>query len=282
MIRGYPGSLPHTLKNPKNPFAFSSEAPRPRRVLPVFFIPAVADHLSMLGISTFCLHDIPLPRALGKLGEYTDTVEIMDDGNHYLETAEPLLSFDFRYFLHSPSRGVNIASMREPIRRASVEVLTQCFTVAAEVDAPVIVHPGYFAWKEEREAALGQFRRSLADLQRAAGDLSVTFFVENMPAWDFFLLRFPEEVALLGGQGLALDVGHASLNGCLGGFLGVPMAHAHLHDNNGKNDAHETIGTGSIDFSAVMRAVNRDHASAIIEVATLEGVLESIRVLGRL
>jgi sugar phosphate isomerase/epimerase len=233
----------------------------------------------MFGISTFCLHELPLPAALERLREYTDTVEIMGDGNHYLETAEPLENHDLRYFLHSPSRGVNIASLREPIRRASVEVLSQCFAVAAEVGAPVVVHPGYFAWKEEREAAIGQFRRSLGDLKRAAGDLSVTFYVENMPAWDFFFLRFPEEIPLLDGQGFALDVGHANLNGCLAGFLGQPMAHVHLHDNDGKADTHDTIGKGSIDFRPVMQAVERYHASAIIEVSTLGGALASMEIL---
>jgi sugar phosphate isomerase/epimerase len=236
----------------------------------------------MFGISSFCLHELPLPAALEILQEHTDTVEIMDDGNHYLETADPLRSHDFRYFLHSPSRGVNIASLREPIRRASVEVLTQCFSVAAEVDAPVVVHPGYFAWKGEREAALGQFRLSLGELKKAAGDLSVDFYVENMPAWDYFFLRFPDEIPLLDGQGFALDVGHAHLNRCLAGFLEQPMAHVHLHDNDGRNDTHDALGKGSIDLRPVLRAVERYRASAIIEVATLDGVLASMEFLGRL
>jgi sugar phosphate isomerase/epimerase len=236
----------------------------------------------MIGISTFCLHELPLPAALEILQGYTDTVEIMDDGNHYLDTADPLGSYDLRYFLHSPSRGVNIASLREPIRRASVEVLSQCFAVAVEVDAPVVVHPGYFAWKGEREAAIGQFRRSLGELKEAAGDLSVTFYLENMPAWDYFFLRFPHELPLLDGQGFALDVGHANLNACLPGFLDGPMAHVHLHDNDGKTDTHDTLGKGSIDFRPVKEAVERDHASSIIEVATLDGVLESIGIWSRL
>ncbi len=236
----------------------------------------------MLGISTFCLHDLPLPEALGMLREYTDTVEIMDDGNHYLETAEPLESHDLRYFFHSPSRGVNIASLREPIRRASVEVIVQCFSVAAEADAPVVIHPGYFAWKEERDRAVGQFRRSLGDLKKAAGDLSVTFFIENMPAWEYFFLRYPDEIPLLDGQGFALDVGHANLNGCLPGFLEQGMAHVHLHDNDGRTDSHDAVGKGSIDFRSVMRAVERDRAPAIVEVATLGGVLVSMKALDRL
>jgi len=236
----------------------------------------------MFGISTFCLHDLPLPAALERLRGLTDSVEIMDDGNHYLETAEPLESHAFRYFFHSPSRGVNIASLREPIRRASVEVLSQCFAVAAEVDAPVVVHPGYFAWKGERDAAIAQFGRSLADLKKAAADLSVTFYVENMPAWDYFFLRFPDEIPLIDSVGFALDVGHAHLNGCLPGFLGQTLAHVHLHDNDGKTDSHDPVGKGTIDFRPVKRAVERDHASAIIEVSTLDGVLKSREILDRL
>ncbi|MDD1669521.1 MAG: sugar phosphate isomerase/epimerase [Methanomicrobiales archaeon] len=233
----------------------------------------------MFGISTFCLHELPLLEALDRLRGLTDTVEIMDDGNHFLESAEPLESFGLRYFLHSPSRGVNIASLREPIRRASVEVISQCFAVAAEVDAPVVVHPGYFAWKGEREAALARFRRSLGDLKQAAGELSVAFYIENMPAWDYFFLRFPDEIPLLDGQGFALDVGHANLNGCLPGFLGERLAHVHLHDNDGKTDSHDPVGTGAIDFRPVLRAVERDGASAIIEVSTLDGVLRSKEIL---
>ncbi|HTY53199.1 MAG TPA: sugar phosphate isomerase/epimerase family protein [Methanomicrobiales archaeon] len=236
----------------------------------------------MFGISTFCLHDLPLPEALDRLQGLTDTVEVMDDGNHYLETAEPLESHRFRYSLHSPSRGVNIASLREPIRRASVEVLVQCFAVAAEVNAPVIVHPGYFAWKGEREAAIAQFRHSLADLKRASAELSVPFFLENMPAWDYFFLRFPDEIQLIDGQGFALDVGHAHLNGCLPGFLEKTMSHVHIHDNDGKADSHETVGKGTIDFGPVMRAVERDNAPAIIEVSTLEGTMRSREILDRI
>ena len=233
----------------------------------------------MFGISTFCLHELPLPAALDRLRGLTDTVEILDDGNHYLETAEPLEGRPFRYFIHAPARGVNIASLREPIRRASVEVLAQCFTVAAEVDAPVIVHPGYSAWKGEREAAVARLRKSLADLKLAAGERAVTFYVENMPPSNYFLLRTPDELPILDGQGFALDVGHAQLNGCLSGFLDHPLAHVHLHDNDGKADSHEPVGTGGIDFRPVIWAAERDHASAIVEVATLEGVLSSLEVL---
>ena len=233
----------------------------------------------MLGISTYCLHQRPLPEVLDALTPHTDCVEIMDDGPHFLHDAAPLASHSFRYCFHAPARGVNIASLHEPIRKASVEVLVQCFGVAAEVDGPVVIHPGYFTWPGEREQAEQRFRRSLSDLRREAGERGVRFAIENMGNWDYFFLRFPEEVPMLDGIDLALDVGHANLNGCLDRFLPCRIAHVHLHDNDGTKDSHAPVGSGTINFRPVMDAVRRDGATPIIEVETLEGVLRSLEAL---
>ncbi len=237
----------------------------------------------MFGVSTCCLHHETLPAALDALGNVTDTVEVVDEGLHFLETAEILETHSFRYFIHAPARTVNIASQLKPIRRASVEVIVQCFGIAAEVDAGVVVHPGYCAWQENREAAIGELRRSLEELKAAAEERSVTFFVENMPNWGHFFLRTPDELPLIDGLGLALDVGHAHTNGCLDQWLDCPAAHFHLHDNYGKEDTHNTVGDGTIDFAPVMDAVRKNsHATPIIEVATLEGVQQSIDILKKL
>ena len=67
--------------------------------------------------------------------------------------AKLLLSYSTHFSIHAPSRGTNIASLLEPIRQASVEVIEQCFLIAAELNAGVVVHPGYFAWAEERTKA---------------------------------------------------------------------------------------------------------------------------------
>ena len=236
----------------------------------------------MYGISSFCLHREPLEPALETLSSLTGMVEIMDDGPHFIESTDLLDSFSLRYAFHAPSRSVNIASILEPIRKASVEVTCQCFSIAAEVSGTVVIHPGYFAWEEDREKARRQFLRSLSDLIRIADDLSVTFYIENMGNWNYFFLRFPDELDMIDGIGLALDVGHANQNACLPGFLSRPMRHVHLHDNDGKDDSHSPVGEGTIDFSAVMRAVEREHAVPVIEVATLEGTLRSIDALDRI
>jgi sugar phosphate isomerase/epimerase len=236
----------------------------------------------MYGVSTFCLHREPLDSALEKLAGITDCVEVMDEGLHFLETTEPLESHSFLYFIHAPSRGVNIASLLEPIRRASVEVLAQTFALAGEIGADVVIHPGYYAWLEERDRAAAMFQRSLHELVAAAEECSVSFFIENMGNWEYFFLRSCDDLALTDGIGLALDVGHAHLNGCLSEFLTHPVAHFHLHDNKGDRDTHQPIGTGTIDFSAVMSAVRKNNVVPIIEVETLEGVHASIIALGKI
>ena len=173
-------------------------------------------------ISSFCLNDMPLEMALDRLSALTDCVEIMDEGCHRLEDTAVLETFDLRYMVHAPSRGVNLASLLEPVRRASVEVTVACLALSAEVGAPVVVHPGYFAWPRDRKRAEQQFRQSLADLFGAAEDLSATFFIENMGDWEHFLLKTPDELPLIDGAGFALDVGHAHQNHVLPAFLEVP------------------------------------------------------------
>ena len=234
------------------------------------------------GISTFCLHKEPLTTALEKISRISDYIEVMDEGLHYLNSAEPLLGHSCRFSIHAPCRGTNIASLLEPIRRASVEVIEQCFSIAAEVNAGVVVHPGYFAWAEERTRAERQLGVSLGDLTCLGKEYSIPFYIENMGNWDYFFLKTPDELLLIGDTPLALDVGHAHQNHCLPGFLSVPAGHYHMHDNNTKEDSHVAIGEGTIDFKPVMQAVQKNKIMPVIEVATFEGVQKSIRALNML
>jgi sugar phosphate isomerase/epimerase len=253
-----------------------------RRRLDHFYSCSGAIGTEMFGISTFCLHKIPLREALDQLAPVTDHVEIMDDGLHFLSSTELLDSYSLNLSLHAPCRSVNIASILEPIRRASVEVLDQCFSIASELDAPVVLHPGYCTWREEYQRALAQNKKSMAELKQKAEDRSVVMYVENMGNWDYFFLRYPSELPLLNGCGFALDIGHAHLNHCLDEFLAAPIAHFHLHDNDGTADSHAPVGKGTIPFSRVMESVRRNRVNPIIEVDTFEGVLSSIDALSHM
>lgn len=236
----------------------------------------------IFGISTYCLHDRPLKSALETISAMTGLIEVMDEGLHHLENAELLKEFPVTYSIHAPSRGTNLASLLEPIRRASVDVMADCFRIAGDVGAPVVLHPGYFAWQEEQKKAERQLARSLTELHSHAAEYSVTFFVENMGNWDYFLLKSPHELPLIGNTPYALDVGHAHQNHCLAEFLQHPAGHYHLHDNDGTTDAHAAVGEGTIDFSAVMKVVRESGVDPVIEVGTLPGVIRSIERLNAL
>jgi Sugar phosphate isomerases/epimerases len=236
----------------------------------------------MIGISTFCLSETPLDAALSRLRAVTDRIEIMDEGLHRLADPDLLASYPAHYSVHAPFHGLNIASVFEPIRRASIGILADCFSAAAEINAPVVIHPGYFAWANEREAAMRQFRQSCEDLAAAAREYSAAFSFENMAGMNFFLLRTPEDLESAGPCGLTLDVGHAHLNGCLPQFLAGPFCHLHLHDNNGKTDSHSPVGDGTIDFLPVLAAMRERKATAVVEISTFDGAVASLRALERM
>lgn len=236
----------------------------------------------MVGISTYCLMDKPLAVALDELAPLTDLIEVMDEGPHFITDPDLFSSYTRKFTLHAPFHGMNIASVFEPVRRASVQVMVDCFEVAAEIGAPVVMHPGYFAWEQERAASDRQFGTSLQELGRAAAERSVEFWFENMADMNYFNLRTPADLGLLGDTGLALDTGHAHINGCLTEFLSTPFRHMHIHDNRGRSDTHSPVGSGTIDFRPVMAALRQGHATAVIEVRSFTGTKSSMQVLDAL
>ena len=108
------------------------------------------------------------------------------------------------------------------------------------------------------------------------------YTVENMGNWEYFLLKTPDELPLIDGCGFTLDVGHAHQNHCLPAFLNRPAQHYHLHDNNTGEDSHWAAGKGTIDFTAVIKAIKRTGGLPVIEVADFDGAVESLHTLGKL
>jgi sugar phosphate isomerase/epimerase len=235
-----------------------------------------------LGVSSYCLIGRPLEESLDILSGETDLIEVMDEGPHFITDPAVFESYSQDFVIHAPYHGMNIASLFEAIRNASVQVMTDCFAVAAEIGAPVVMHPGYHAWDQEKGGAEQQFQKSLRELRDAATDHSLTFWFENMGDMNYFHLRTPEDIGLLGDTGFTLDCGHANLNHCLPAFLKTRFSHMHIHDNNGRSDTHSAVGEGTIDFFPVMAALRRTKATAVLEVKDYAGVMRSMKALDHL
>ena len=232
-------------------------------------------------LSTHCLSRLPLSEALETLAPHTRFVEVMNDGRHYIEDAEVLLSHDFTYSIHAPARSVNIASVLGPMRRAAVEIICDSIELAVAADAKTVVfHPGYYAFTEEYEKAVSGLQESLAAINAYAEDAGVTACVENMGNWGYFFLKDTGDVSLIDGTPFCLDIGHANECGTLNAFLDVPFVHIHVHDNDGTKDAHAALGEGTIDVKAVASAIKRFGVSCpILECETLDASLSSMKTL---
>jgi sugar phosphate isomerase/epimerase len=235
-----------------------------------------------LGVSSYCLIGRPLEESLTILSGITDLIEVMDEGPHFITDPAVFESYSQDFIIHAPYHGMNIASVFEGIRKASVEVMIDCFAVAAEIGAPVVMHPGYHAWDQEKGEADRQFQKSLREIRDAAADLSLTFWFENMGDMNYFHLRTPEDIRLIEDIGFTLDIGHANLNHCLPEFLETSFSHMHVHDNDGRKDTHSAVGEGIIDFCPVMAALRKTEATAVIEVKDFDGVIRSMKALDRL
>lgn len=234
-------------------------------------------------ISTNCMINEPLSKALEIISGHTEYAEIMCDGPHYIQNTEILESFNLKYSIHAPARGVNIASCLEPVRKAASDTICSTIHTASEIGADVIIHPGFFAWESEYQAAEKSLCSSLSEIKSASEETDTKYYIENMGNWGYFFMKTPKDIKLLNGAEICLDVGHANECGTLDEFLKLPFSHVHLHDNLGKKDNHMQIGLGNIDFAKVMKKVEENNiAHPVIETSDFNAALKSIEYLERL
>ena len=147
----------------------------------------------MIGISSYAFHDLPLSAALEKIEGMSECAEIYSEGLHDIfRHAQTPLSYNLKYSVHAPTTDLNIASIREPIRQASLELVRQAVDICTRIDAEMlVVHPGYFSYSYDLPAAKAALNRSIGEFADISGDTGVQICIENMPNWECFLFRQP-------------------------------------------------------------------------------------------
>ena len=220
-----------------------------------------------IGISTWAYQDFPLGDALERISSLSDKAEILCEAQHSLldpSNLEAMDSFSLKYTVHGLITDVNIASIHDTIRSASVELHRKAVEASAIAGASVyVVHPGFTSWPFYRDQALHALDKSLVDLRLMQDEFGISICVENMPKSDWLFYSCPG--IDLKGLGTVLDVGHANTCGSLDAFLATQdISHVHLHDNAGCSDDHLPLGQGSIE---------------LLENKSEAGVLESLNAL---
>ena len=245
--------------------------------------------MNRIGVSSpsFCAY--PYEDVLEGISKMFSHWEIVSEADHYLPgiavSLESLMgSYNMTYSIHAPFNDVNIASLNESFRETSVIELIKVMNIAAELDIKTItIHPGMYSMVVSglEERSIMAAKRSLRTLDRMAQECGVRLCVENMPGFKFFLGQTAEQLSeLLDGTNLpvCLDIGHANTTSQLNEIidvLGNRIMNVHIHDNDGKQDQHLTIGDGNIDFEDCLKRLSGYGGRFIIECKNLESGAES-------
>jgi sugar phosphate isomerase/epimerase len=251
-------------------------------------VPAPLD----IGVSTSAWPALLLGPALARAAELAPVVEIRSFGMHTLlsrKSRKAVSQSGLACTVHGPFGYDGIGSTSERARLAALDEQRRHLEAAAEVGAACyVVHPDWRPEPSPRDpAVVASLQRSFVALRELQEQTGVEVLVENMPGAGCSHLTHPGDLDLQ-GLGLTLDVGHASISGCLDEWLArprAPLRHLHLHSNHGTADAddpHLPLGAGVVDAAAVMAAARAAGASAALEHDSEADVRASLAHLRRL
>lgn len=253
----------------------------------------VLGEIMKIGVSTLALSPMSLENILDYLeGIEIEYCEIIREYPYHEIDIDLVISYDIKTSIHSPLSDMNIASLNESIRNASIEEIKNSMDIASKIDSDtVVVHPGRMAFlaREFKDEIMKNNLKSLKECSEYAEDLGVMMCVENMPDMEGLLYKDLGELSDLVdeiGASMTLDTGHAHNMG-----LSVDemlkyhnIGHIHLSDNDASFDNHDAIGSENIDFKSLFNGLKRVKFGGIcvIEVKNKDDVLKSINYLQNL
>jgi sugar phosphate isomerase/epimerase len=163
---------------------------------------------------------------------------------------------------------VSTADLTDRLRETSLNEVLESLEVAAGLrPLKVVLHPsiiiglGVFVMDQARDYAL----KSLDAIVEKADHLGLCLCIENMFPRSHSLVdpeHFDEVFERFPKLKLTLDIGHAHIESkgtqkALAFIERFPdrIGHIHANDNLGKDDDHLPIGTGTIDFPEIVKAL---------------------------
>jgi len=190
--------------------------------------------------------------------------------------------------MHGAFLDVTIHSSDPLIRDASMLRIRQSMEIAARMGLKgVVFHTGRLAnfrvetylthWLEENVRFFTELAQKYPKQQ---------IYMENMfdEAPDI-LAHLAERMKEVSNFGVCLDYAHAALTCCPQeewmNTLAPYIRHMHINDNDGKNDLHQAVGAGCLDWAEFNRLASAHHvnASVLVEVNGYERQKQSLEYL---
>ena len=246
-----------------------------------------------IGVSTLAL----FPMSLKEIMDYLESInvkycELMMEYPYKRIDPDIVNSYDIKTSIHAPLSDVNIASLNESIRKASVEEVKNSIDLASKINSEVVVaHPGHMAFlarkfpEKIRESSL----TSLKECSKFAEERGINLCVENMPDMEGMTCKDLAELNDLVqeiGVSMTVDVGHAYNAGIsVDEILKYDnIGHFHLSDNDGSFDNHNAVGSKDIDFKSLFEGLNKKKFDGVlvVEVTNKDEILESLDYINRL
>ena len=155
------------------------------------------------------------------------------------------------------ARRVDLGNTHEETRRRSVDDIRRCIDWLSDAGGRhLVVHPGGLSDFDETPRRRSILLESLASLADHASGDGLVICVENMPPGVHPGSRMKDLAELVRELnrpevGLAIDTGHAHLVDSPASetrLSGEFLRTTHVHDNDGRQDAHLPPGLGSVDW----------------------------------
>jgi sugar phosphate isomerase/epimerase len=246
-----------------------------------------------IGVSTLAL----FPMSLKEILDYLESInvkycELMLEYPYNEIDPDLVNSYDIKTSIHTPLSDVNIASLNESIRKASVEEVIKSINLASKVGSEaLVVHPGHMAFlaRKFQEKIRENSLISLKECSGFAEECGIKLCVENMPDMEGMICKDLDELNELVqeiGALMTIDVGHAHNVGIsIDEILKYDnIGHVHLSDNDGSFDNHNAVGSKDIDFKSLLEGLNKKKFDGIfvIEVTNRDEILESLDYIKKL
>lgn len=178
--------------------------------------------------------------------------------------------------LHPPFH-MNLCSRVPMVRWRHARYIKKCIRFAHKIGAGhITLHLGnfykYAIWANPWEHAIARLLKVLKNVLPACEKYGVNLALENMvPVPDEIGYRFlgdnvKDFQSIFTGLEsdhlrFCLDIGHANIGEGPLAFiegLGEKLISVHFHDNKGKYDDHLDVGTGTVDWPPLMKALEKN------------------------